>query len=96
MATGCLHYPFASGPLPLPGRRQNGTSNTFVNGKATPVPYQIGELAVDRHALVRVLREDAMSLNILLDELMVALESEGARDAESEIEDGMRFWSRSV
>ena|ERR1700687_741563 len=50
MTTGCLHYPFASGPPPLPGSRENTTSTTFVNG--TRVPFQLGELAVDRDALL--------------------------------------------
>lgn len=91
MATGCLHYPFASGPSPLPGRKQNAASGVQANDKSTLAPYQLGEIAVDPAALVHVLRENALSLNILLDELMVALESEVAEDGQSELEDETPF-----
>ena len=96
MATGCLHYPFASGPSPLPGNRGKAPPATFVNGKSTPVPYQLGELAVERDALARVLEENPLSLNILLEEVMAALEFEGVAEAESELEEAMRFWLRTV
>lgn len=95
MTTGCLHYPFASGPRPMAGSRKNARSATLVSGLATPLLHQLGELAVERESLARVLQENPMSLNILLDELMTALECEGAWTAESELEDTMRIRLRT-
>jgi hypothetical protein len=95
MTTGSLDYPFASGPRPVPGSRENATA-AFVKGTATPVGCRLGELAVERDSLARVLQENPMSLNILLDELMVALDCEGSEETESELEDAMRIWLRTV
>jgi hypothetical protein len=95
MTTGCLHYPFANGPRPMPGRRVEASSATLVEAIATHLLYHLGELTVERGSLARVLQENPMSLNILLDELMAALECEAGWTAESELEDAMRLRLRT-
>jgi hypothetical protein len=96
MTTGCLHYPFASGPSTVPRNRKNAIPGKFVNGNTMPVLYHLRELAVERTSLARVMQENPMSLNMLLDELMVALECEVGGHTESELEEAIRFWLRTV
>jgi hypothetical protein len=100
MTTGCLHYPFASGPSPCPGSGSSAASGASTNDQGAPgkeaPPYQLGEIEVDRGAIARVLRENPLSLNVLLQELLVALEREVGEDIESDFEEEIRFALRSV
>jgi hypothetical protein len=73
MTTGCLHYPFASGN-PRCLRTAPRTSQWERNRDPDLVPYQVGEIAVDRESIARALRENSTSLNVILEELMNALE----------------------
>jgi hypothetical protein len=55
----------------------------------TPLPYRLGEIAVDRKAVSRILVEDPLSLTTLLDELMMPLEQEVVEDTESELQNDL-------
>jgi hypothetical protein len=46
-----------------------------------------GEIAVDRNALSRILLENPLSLNTLLDELMMSLEPEVVESNELDLND---------
>ena len=91
MTTGCLAYPFAS----MPEERTHDPSRPALAGGSQlsvhPMLQHLGELSVDRIGLLRVLRENPLSLNVVLDELMIALEPETGNGAESEFEDGLCF-----
>ena len=73
MTTGCLDYPFASAdqirPLAPPA-----SSLCQANHDAQLAPYQVGEIAVHRESITRALQENPVSLNVILDELMYALD----------------------
>jgi hypothetical protein len=85
MATGSLNYPFAK----VPGKR--GTHRN------TPVPWEadtrkgtvVGELAVHRESLVRLLDENPQALTGMLDALMHGLcrKSVGSVRAFEEVEE---------
>jgi hypothetical protein len=82
MTTGSLDFPFATtaGPARL-GRR---VPLAFVAMKVEPDTrgaYQIGELAVHRESMGRLLNESPDSLQLILDELTRALQSESTSDA---------------
>jgi hypothetical protein len=76
MTTGCLHYPFASTP-----DRVSETKLTFsplpkIAGAWEPIKANLGEISVDREGILRVLQENPLSLNTILDELMIVLDNE--------------------
>jgi hypothetical protein len=77
MTTGSLDYPFATVGQKLQRRRRRlGWTLPTVEEPDTRGARLIGELAVDRESVRRALREDPDSLQVILDELLNALERE--------------------
>ena len=79
MAMGTLDYPFANTGCARPSRRTLA-SVPVVEEPDTSGVRQVGEIAVHRGILSRVLEEDPDSLQIILDELSDVLERETAGD----------------
>jgi hypothetical protein len=77
MTTGSLDFPFATTGEAL-GRRQGktGTALPVVLEPDTRGARQLGELAVHRDSIRRVLSESPDSLQVILDELCAALRRE--------------------
>ena len=74
MVTGSLDYPFAE-PVPRRGRAASSPAPLWEwNGSNRALAVPIGELAVDREAVQRLLRENPAGLEVILDELNDALE----------------------
>ena len=86
MTTGCLHYPFASAPIGFSENKLTCGPLPEIADARTPVRVRLGEIAVDREGILRVLRENPLSLNTILDELMIGLENQLVEDAEAEVE----------
>lgn len=83
MTTGCLHYPFAT--FPMRAADASFTQAVPANDYASdPVSTYLCEVAVDREGIVRVLRENPLSLNTILQELMIVLENEIIEEPETE------------
>jgi len=79
MTTGSLDYPFATvGLKPERQRQRLGWSLPANEEPDTKGARLIGELAVDRESVRRALREAPDSLQVILDELLNALERETA------------------
>ena len=77
MTTGSLDYPFATvGLKPEKPRQRLGSFLPTIEEPDTRSARQIGELSVDRESVRRALREDPESLQVILDELLNALERE--------------------
>jgi hypothetical protein len=77
MTTGSLDYPFATvGHKPERRGQRVGWIRTTVEEPDTRGGRLIGELAVDRESVRRALREDPNSLQVILDELLHALQRE--------------------
>ncbi len=89
MTTGCLHYPFADAYPALRSFRRKSASNTEVREDHTTAAYQLGETQVDREAIVRTLCENALSLNVILDELMMTLEDVYTENSEADFDDAL-------
>jgi hypothetical protein len=86
MTTGCLHYPLAQACPSLTSIRPKSRMGRKGQEDQTSLPYRLGEMAVDRNAVSRILVEDPLSLTTLLDELMMTLEHEVVEDTESELQ----------
>lgn len=88
MTTGSLDYPFATVMVPFP--RDTGRTARLLpdrNENGIQGIHQIGELAVHRESLGRILSENPQSLNVILDELLYAVRREwrnGAADHDEE------------
>ncbi|HEV3080569.1 MAG TPA: hypothetical protein VGY66_12350 [Gemmataceae bacterium] len=77
MTTGSLDYPFATvGLKPERQQQRRGWILPTIEEPDTKGARLIGELAVDRESVRRALREDPDSLQVILDELLNALERE--------------------
>jgi len=77
MTTGSLDYPFATvGHKPDKHRQRIGCFLPTIEEPNTRGARQIGELAVDRESVRRALKDDPQSLQVILDELLNALERE--------------------
>lgn len=76
MTTGCLHYPFAVDPR----SRTRDTATSDRDNDPDGNSHQLAEITVDRESIQRVLAENPYSLNVIFDELMIALEGESADD----------------
>ena len=77
MTTGSLDYPFATvGLKPEKHRQRLGWILPTIEEPDTKGARLIGELAVDRESVRRALREDPDSLQVILDELLNALQRE--------------------
>ncbi len=91
MATGSLNYPFAqSGPAE--GRRAHPAGNGRLGARVEPDTMGskvLGELAVHRESLERLLREDPQSLGSILAALISALtnHTETTERAEEQLEE---------
>jgi hypothetical protein len=82
MTTGSLDYPFATVGLKPEKRRQRlGSFLPAIEEPDTRGARQIGELSVDRESVRRALKEDPESLQVILDELLNALERESTGTA---------------
>lgn len=79
MTTGCLEYPFASKRDADRGSKINA-GPAWVGKNDRNSPALLCTLAVDRCAVVRAARQNALALNTILDEMMMALEKEAATD----------------
>ncbi len=78
MTTGSLDYPFARTRLRTsPSRR--GPRMSEVAEVDTRIGCQIGELAIHRESIQRLLLESPHSLTAILDALLAALEPDGPR-----------------
>src|SRR5437667_10780067 len=79
MATGGLHYPFARLPFGSKARKRQRAPLSIGQIRAfdSPSAKIIGELAVHRESLKRVLKENPHSLVTMLDALLGALRHEG-------------------
>jgi hypothetical protein len=77
MTTGSLDYPFATvGCKPERRKQRLGSILPNIEEPDTRGSRLIVELAVDRQSVLRALREDPDSLQVILDELLNALERE--------------------
>jgi hypothetical protein len=77
MTAGSLDYPFATvGHKPEKRRQGIGFFLPTIEEPDTRGAQQFGELAVDRESVRRALREDPESLQVILGELLNALERE--------------------
>jgi len=81
MATRCLDYPFASFG-DSSGRRTESDSPQEIGVPPEHKTTYLGEIAVDRDGLSRVLRENPLILNTILGELIAVLEKELPEDTE--------------
>jgi hypothetical protein len=90
MTTGSLDFPFATtaGPVRL-GRRVPLASLPLMMEPDTRGARQIGELAVHRQSIGRLLDESPDSLQLILDELTRALQRESSSDARFEASEGV-------
>jgi hypothetical protein len=96
MTTGCLHYPFASAPYPSTSTKPKLVAGTQAAPECPSGRHRLGELAVDRQGIARALKENPLSLNSILDELMIVLENQIPKDTEAEFEHKPAFALRSV
>jgi hypothetical protein len=87
MTTGCLHYPFASAPDRSSHSTLRFTTPARLTDLGEPVTQHLGEIAMDHQGILRVLGENPLSLNTILDELTIVLENQLLEDAEAEVED---------
>jgi hypothetical protein len=88
MTTGSLDFPFATTASPVRlGRRIPLASLPLMMEPDTRGARQIGELAVHRESMGRLLNESPDSLQLILDELTRALQRESANDARFESRD---------
>jgi hypothetical protein len=76
MTTSCLRYPFAMDLRVRAAGKVSYGPDIEREGHL----HQLAELTVDRGSVERVLAENPCSLNVIFDELMIALESESADD----------------
>jgi hypothetical protein len=77
MTTGSLDYPFANAVfLSTDDVRRRGRILPELRSDEFAGVRQIGELAVHRESLGRALAENPQSLNVILDELLIAVRSE--------------------
>jgi hypothetical protein len=82
MTTGSLNYPFATVGVKLArSRRRSGSLLPMLEDPDIRGARQISELAVDRESVGRAIREDPESLQVILDELVNALERETSGNA---------------
>jgi hypothetical protein len=94
MSTGCLSYPFAtvrsesvdSTPQPVEPPARQASENLTIH---------LGEISVDRESMLRVLRDNPLSLNTILDELIIVLDKE-VEEREAEIADDFYFGVRGT
>jgi hypothetical protein len=88
MTTGSLDFPFATtaGPVRL-GRRVPLAFLPMVTEPDVRGARQIGELAVHRESMGRLLNESPESLQLILDELTRALQRESVSDTRFESSD---------
>jgi hypothetical protein len=93
MATGDVDFLLASTEPAHDVRRSRGVTLPIVAEADTRGAREIGELAVDRESMGRVLNENPDSLLIILDELRDALERETA-GASARLESGTGIGSR--
>jgi len=73
MTMGSLDYPFAV-PRSIPGRRKRGALQLTTPAIDLRGTRPIGELAIHRESIQRILRESPHSLTAILDALLGALE----------------------
>jgi hypothetical protein len=82
MTTGSLDFPFATTANPVRlGRRIPLAALPLMTEPDTRGARQIGELAVHRESMGRLLNESPDSLQLILDELTRALQRESSSDA---------------
>jgi len=96
MTTGCLHYPFAETYPALRSFKRKSALNTEVREDHSTVAHQLGEIQVDREAIVRTLCENALSLNVILDELMMTLEDVCTENSEADFDDALCVAGREM
>jgi hypothetical protein len=90
MTTGSLDFPFAT--TACSGRSRRRTPLAFLPVTTEPDTRgtrQIGELAVHRESMGRLLDESPDSLQLILDELTRALQRESSSDTRFDLPDGI-------
>lgn len=87
MATGCVHYPFARACPSLPSYKPKFALAKKRDGDRLLASYRLGEIAIDRERIQQILGESPMSLNTVLDELMLVLEDEVLDQSGLQLED---------
>lgn len=95
MTTGCLAYPFAFMPGDV-SREVNDPVHLKHGQSSRSLVEHLGELSVDRPGILRALRENPFSLNIILDELTLVLQQDADELSETEFEDEPYFALRSM
>ena len=86
MTTGCLDYPFAELPFHNPLRRRKvlkALRPLQVENHEVIKARQIGELAIHRESMQRILRDNPQALAGILDALLVAMAHSRAQDPQS-------------
>jgi len=96
MTTGCLHYPFASVPGIFGKVQQPFGPSQKIADATQPVRPRLGELSVDREGILRVLQKNPLSLNTILDELIIVLENEQRGEVETDSDDEPHFALPSI
>jgi hypothetical protein len=85
ITTGSLHYPFAfTTPLSDWLAQSTRPKPTLTHA---PSHVLLGELAIDRAEIIRVLTENPLWLNSMLDELMIVLEEQSGATEDAECEE---------
>ena len=85
MASGCLHYPFASAP-----RDSRRVAASHEKHPEAAENGWLAELSVDRGSIERILAENPYSLNVIFEELGIALGAEtGDEEQEAFAEPGV-------
>lgn len=84
ITAGSLHYPFATTSRPAAPPPASADAETCA---ASNQGCRLGELAIDRNEIIRVLHQNPMSLNAMLDELMIVLEEQSGVGEEDEVEE---------
>jgi hypothetical protein len=86
MTTGCLDYPFALSPFQNPARRRKvfrALRPVQLPDSPTDNARQIGEIAIHRESMQRILRENPQALGGILDALLVAMAHSRSQDPQN-------------
>ncbi len=79
MTTGCLHYPFATDPRPS----LRIAASVAAHSPAAESGW-LAELSVDHGSIQRILAESPWSLNVIFEELAIALGAETGDEGEDD------------
>jgi hypothetical protein len=86
MTTGCLQYPFAASCQTALNHEIEFAPLSSHNARQEALSSRLCEIAVDREGIMRALRENPLSLNTILDEMIIALQVEAGEHADDDFE----------